>query len=186
MTPFIEMVINMIVRFWCILTPVYFVPAMKAGIVMTMGWYTRSVQRGLHFKLPILEEYQTHHVCTDTINLETQRLVTKDGFNVEIGAIVKFKVNNIRDFMIEVVDAQEALEDITYSAIRAYTVISKWDELSTTDPEDRITNIVRKSAKKWGIFVEAVTLTDVALDEYEIIARAMKGIIIRMDTKHKK
>ena len=140
--------------------PVFVIKQYQQGVLLRGGKYKKDVYPGLHLKIPFLDDVDVYPVVTTTLDLPAQSIVTKDGIAVVIKTIVKYKVNNIKVFGIEVGDAIDALSDMT-RGINFNTIHRRtWLETCEQDIEKIITKEAKKESKQWGIEVEKVTISD--------------------------
>lgn len=142
--------------------PFFIVRAYQEAILLRGGVYYKSYKPGFYLKIPFLDELVEHHVTITTINLPAQSLVTTDNKNIVVKAIIKYKVIDIKTFLIDVFNASDALADITQGIIKTMIMGSTWKECINVEIDNTISKKVRVEAKKFGIQVDFVTLTDIA------------------------
>jgi regulator of protease activity HflC (stomatin/prohibitin superfamily) len=65
-------------------------------------------------------------------------------------------------FLLEVYDAQDALADMTQSIIKNIIIASSLEQCIDPDMDNTLTKKVRAEARKWGVDIQQVTLTDIA------------------------
>ena len=76
--------------------------------------------------------------------------------------IIKYRIVDIKTFALEVWDAIDAISDMTQGIIFDIIKNRTWDELQHDDLKNQITKKARWEAKRWGIEIETVTLSDLA------------------------
>jgi len=156
----IEKLLEMAVEFAERLTPVYFVKEYQRGVMFRGGRFKGEITPGTHFKWPIFDDIEVFLVATTTMALPAQSVTTRDGRNVVIKSRIKYRVSNVKVFGVEVADALDALSDmvcgIQFDLIRSMT----WEESCLANLDEVITADAKKEAKKWGITIEKVTVTD--------------------------
>jgi membrane protease subunit HflK len=131
------------------------------GVVLRFGKYNRTVGPGLHFMYPWgIEETLEDTVVRTTSYLETQTVTTADDKSVNITAILVYKIGNIKRWLLEVDDAEEALHDMTYGIISELAETKTWAELMKPPFMEEVTELVQEEAISWGARVEAVKLSD--------------------------
>jgi regulator of protease activity HflC (stomatin/prohibitin superfamily) len=94
--------------------------------------------------------------------MPSQSLTTKDSKDVVVKGIIKYRIVDIQTFALEVWDAIDAISDMTQGIIFDIVKDKTWDELQTIDLKPLITRKARLEAKRWGIEIETVTLSDLA------------------------
>ena len=76
--------------------------------------------------------------------------------------IIKYRIVDIQTFLLEVWDAIDAISDMTQGISFDIVKERTWDELHTLDLKPLVTRKARLEAKRWGIEIETVTLSDLA------------------------
>lgn len=147
---------------WRHLIPFQVIPQYEKGVHLRFGKFFRVVEAGLVWKVPFADEILTHHVVVTTINLPPQSLATKDEKNIVVSAVVKFRVTDIKTFLLEIYDSVDAIGDLSQGIIRKVIINKSWDECKSEEIDNEISKRVRAEAKKWGIEVSSVTLANLA------------------------
>jgi regulator of protease activity HflC (stomatin/prohibitin superfamily) len=93
--------------------------------------------------------------------LPSQTLTTLDDESVVLKSIIRYRVINVRNYLLGVMHANDVLIDTTQGIIRDVVELTTWDDL--VDVNETITKEVKRFVKKWGIEVEAVTITDLGV-----------------------
>jgi regulator of protease activity HflC (stomatin/prohibitin superfamily) len=132
----------------------------QEGVLFRFGRFRKVVKPGIQFKLPFFDDIEIHPVVYTTITLPPQSIVTNDGINVVIRGHIKYKIEDIKTFGVEVYDAIDALSDMTGGVIYEIIRTKTWEESYTSNLSSLITKQARIEAKKWGIYIEKVTITD--------------------------
>jgi regulator of protease activity HflC (stomatin/prohibitin superfamily) len=84
--------------------------------------------------------------------------------------VVKYKISDVKIFLLEVFDAQDALADMTQSIIKNIIITTSIEECLDLELDNILTKKVRVEARKWGVEIQQVTLTDIApIRSYRII-----------------
>ena len=157
-----DRLIDFLLQFIDQLLPVTPVNQTDKGVRLRFGKFKQVVDPGWHFKIPFVDEVVKHTVLWTTMSLTSQSLTTKDGKDVVVKGIIKYRIADIETFLLEVWDAVDAISDMTQGIIFDIVKEKTWDELQTSDLKPLITRKVRNEAKRWGIEVETVTLSDLA------------------------
>jgi len=140
--------------------PFFVVREYEGAIVLVLGHYSRTVGPGLHWKGPFVAEVLSENINWDTMDSDYQSLTTLDGHNVVVSSIVKYRVVDVKTFVVDVEDARSALGDIVAREIARVVLSTDWDGLRTQEIDNQISIVVRREAKKWGIEIDTVTLTN--------------------------
>jgi regulator of protease activity HflC (stomatin/prohibitin superfamily) len=159
---FITALINLISEIWDRITPYYIVREYEGCVVLRWGKFLKKSEPGFHWKIPFMDEVSTCHTSTETITVSTQSLTTMDNHNIVVGAVVKCSISDAEKYIIKVKDVSNAISDVAQSKIKGIVMGKTWEECRG-DIDKEITEQVKKEASKWGIKVEYVTITNLAI-----------------------
>jgi regulator of protease activity HflC (stomatin/prohibitin superfamily) len=132
----------------------------ERGIVLRFGKYHRTADPGIHWKIPLAERFITCNTVSQTINLTSQSITTSDGECVVASAIVKYCIKDPKAYHTTVWNAHAALSDVSMGVIYAEISGRAYGDCHDVEWSDVLTKPVRDEVKKFGIYVENVTLTD--------------------------
>jgi regulator of protease activity HflC (stomatin/prohibitin superfamily) len=157
-----DKILEVLLGIWHEIIPFVIVDQYEKGILLRFGKFVRCVEPGLHIKWPYADKIMTEHVAWTTINLPPQSLVTKDDKNIVISAVIKYRVNDIKTFLLEVWDTVDAISDMTQGIIKKAVMSKTWEELRNEEVDNELAKKSRIEAKRWGIEIGAVTLANLA------------------------
>ena len=141
------------------LLPVVIVPSYEEGVLLRFGKFKKVLHPGVHFKIPFGDEVIRQHVVVTTLSLPAQSLYTGDK-----------QISDVKIFLLEVYDAQDALSDMTLGIIKNIIISLPAEKCIDPELDNILTKKVRTEAKKWGVEIQQVTLTDVApIRSYRLI-----------------
>lgn len=158
----ISNIVEVVKEFWEHLSPFYIVKEYEHGVLLRFGKFHSKVSAGLVWKIPLVDDILTARNSITTIPIQEQSLTTKDGKNVVISSIVKYKITNAKIFLLEVDDALDAINDITKGKIKELVINRTWEEVKQLKDTELIEPIAEE-VKNWGIKVYYITITDLAL-----------------------
>lgn len=139
----------------------YVLDPYEEGVVIRLGKYNRTNTGGWHFIAPFGIEQEMHDTVVRTTSyLEVQSVTSSDGKPVNINAVLVYKIGNIKRWLLEVDDAEDALQDMTYGIISELGETKTWAEIMKPEFMEEVTELVKEEAIKWGGRVEAVKLSD--------------------------
>ena len=144
------------------LLPIVIVPEYEDGIILRFGKYYKTMSPGVYFKIPFFDEVLTYHTVMTTLALPSQSLYTIDKQNLVVKGVVKYSIVDVKTFLLEVYDAQDAISDMAQGIIKNIIISKTLEECTHTDIDSNLTKKVRSEIKKWGVDIQQVTLTDVA------------------------
>ena len=99
-------------------------------------------------------------IKTTTMRLPEQTVTTLDGVALVVKAIVKYEISDPAKMLLEVNDAVDAVADMAQAIIREHIIIRKHEDCNNVEFGNEITKKVRTEARRWGVAVDTVTLTD--------------------------
>ena len=159
----LQQIIDFLVNFYQAIFPFFVVDAYQNAVVLRLGKFNRKVTPGFHWKWPVIEDVITEIIATTTLNGDFQSLTTRDGKNIVVRSVTKYHVADVEIFTIKVTDALDALGDIILGETKKIIISRTWEECRSELLDNEITKSVRREAKKWGVDVDSVTITDLAL-----------------------
>ena len=155
----VSSIIELISSFWDKLIPFQVVNEFEHGVLLRFGKYKKNIEAGFIWKIPFFDNIILCRNTVTTMGIKNQSLTTSDQKEVTIEAIVKYKITNAKKFLLEVYDADDAINDITQSKIKELVNLSTWDELMILK-DSKIKEAVSDEAKEWGIKIYYITITD--------------------------
>lgn len=144
-------------RFWSVM------PVEHAGFVRRFGVPVRDLEPGLNFILPFnIETTSTVEMRQWSDVLPPQSLRTKDGVAMVVRLMVAYRVSDPRTFVLEVFDATNNIQDLAMGSLGSAVVRAKASEVYSGAVLEKVRDRVTRAAKKWGMEVLKVQLTDAA------------------------
>lgn len=145
----------------------YIVDSYTEGVIMRFGNFNRLstskngvFETGLHFKWPLVEEYLSKTIVTTTMDIDSQSLVTKDQKSIVVSTVVKYRITDVKLFLLEITDQYSAIQDITMSKTREVVSDKTWDEIcDSTNIDSAVAEKVRYEVKKYGVTIEPKGVT---------------------------
>ena len=167
----VSKLVEFLLSFFEKLIPCWIIDEYERGVCLWLGrpvtnWIwekntteIKELKPGFYFKVPFLHKFLYECVVTTTLHLPSQSLTTKDGKCIIVKSIVKYNINDIRPFMLKLTDRVSALSDISQGKIKEQTEKRTWAECNDGTLDNEILKKIRLEVKKWGIDVEAFTMT---------------------------
>jgi regulator of protease activity HflC (stomatin/prohibitin superfamily) len=155
-----EKLIDLLTACWQRLCPLEIIEAYNRGVVLRFGRYHRTIEPGLHWKWPIVEDVVSVLACITTLPLSPQTLTTRDDVGVVVAAVVKYEISKPEPYVTDIWDQRDVLADVTMGAVRQAVCAALYVDLIAQPPEHRVLELVRKEVNKFGFKVHAVTFTD--------------------------
>lgn len=157
----IDKLIEYVLQFWDSIKFWEVIPHYDRGVRLRIGVQKGGeLSNGLHWKIPFADDILTIMVKTTTMRLPEQTVTTKDNTPIVVKAVVKYEIKDACKVLLEVNDPIDAVADMTQGIIRNKVIESNYDECNTLDFSKEITTKAKSEARRWGIQIEEVTLTD--------------------------
>ena len=158
-----DKLLEFLISIWSRLLPFSIVKEFEQAGWLRFGKLKKILGKGLHFKIPFIDEIDNYHVLKTAMTLEAQSLTTKDDVSIVVKGIIKYKTEDLSKFYTDVYNADDAIADVSMGIIRTIIAKKTWSECKEDNLENEITKKVRVEARKWGLEVESVTLSDLAI-----------------------
>jgi len=156
-----DKLIDFLIQFGKDCLPFVIVEQWNGAVHLRFGKYIGVRKSGIHFKLPFLGSIIETPVITQSVNLPAQTLTTLDEQGIVLKAIIRYRVSDVKEYLLGVMHANDVLIDTTQGMIRDIVEVTTWENL--VDVNSQITNEVKEFVQKWGIEVETITITDLAI-----------------------
>ena len=163
-----------------IFTMVKSVPQGENWTVERFGRYTRTLDPGLRFLVPLMDRVGSKINMMETVlDIEQQEVITSDNAMVVADAIAFYQVVDAAKAAYEVRNLEQALKNISQTNIRAVLGSMDLDEaLSNRDAiNTRLLSVIDHASTPWGVKVTRVEIRDLAPppDISEAMGRQMKA-----------
>ena len=155
------------------------VPQSRKGLVMRLGKYKSTVDSGLTFLTPFIEDMITVDMREKVINVEPQKVITKDNVTVIVDAVIYYKVIDPVKAEFEVENFGYACTTLAQTNLRNLIGDRTLDE--TLVARDMINTNLRmvldEATNMWGVKVTRVEVQkiDPPVDITEAMSRQMKA-----------
>jgi regulator of protease activity HflC (stomatin/prohibitin superfamily) len=135
----------------------------QTGVVFQLGRYSRTLQPGLNFIIPLIEDARVVDMRVMTNDIPKQQAITKDNVPVSINGVVYFQVIDAQTAVIKVQNYLYAVSQYAQAALRDVVGGMTFDDLLAERQKigDEIEAIIQKQAGNWGLNVSAIKILDV-------------------------
>lgn len=152
------------VDLWQDLMPWVIIDAFEGGVMLRAGKYHKRLAPGIHFKMPYFDEAITISTVYTTHDLPAQSLVTSDDINIAVAGIIRYKISDVKLFLLTIYEATDVLKDVSMGIIKRHIIEYSWDECRTSDIEAVICEELQEEVSKFGVDIPdgGFTITDLA------------------------
>lgn len=157
----LDKLLEFLIRFYRDLVPFVIVEQWNSAVQLRLGKWVRNLSVGIWAKVPFFDSICECPVITQSVNLPSQTLTTLDEQSIVLKAIIRYHVSDVKKYLLGVMHANDVLIDTTQGMIRDVVELTNWEDLVNVN--ETITNEVKEFVVKWGIEVEAVTITDLGI-----------------------
>ena len=139
----------------------------EKAVVFRLGKYIGIKGPGLIYLIPIFDRMVKVSLRTVTMEIPSQKIITKDNVSIDIAAVAYYKIIKADKSVLEIENVYNAVNQISQTTVR--NVIGQFylDELlaHTSDINTKIKDVIDKHTEPWGVQVSAVEIKDVILPD---------------------
>ncbi len=137
------------------------------GVIFFLGRCTGVRGPGLIILIPALEAMQKVSLRTVTMEIPSQKIITKDNVSIDIAAVAYYKVVDPKKSILSIENVDEAVNQISQTTVRNVVGQFVLDQLlsKTADINTQIKNVIDLHTEPWGVQVTAVEIKDITLPD---------------------
>ncbi len=150
-----------------ILSSLRVVKEYERGVIFFLGKATGVRGPGLIFVIPIFEKMTKVMLRTVTMNIPSQKIITKDNVSIDIAAVAYYKIVDPMKSVVSIEDVYNAVNQISQTTVRNIVGQFMLDQVlsQTSDINAQIKDVIDAHTEPWGAEVTAVEIKDIALPE---------------------
>ena len=139
----------------------------ERGVILFLGKYRATRGPGLIFVIPILEKMTKVMLRTVTMNIPSQKIITKDNVSIDIAAVAYYHIKDPKNAVISIENIYDAVNQISQTTVRNVVGQFKLDELlsQTSAINVKIKDVIDGHTEAWGAEVTAVEIKDIVLPD---------------------
>lgn len=139
----------------------------ERGVVFRLGKYESIRGPGIIYIIPLLERMVKVSLRIITMEIPSQRIMTKDNVSIDIAAVAYYKIIMAEKSVLEIENVHSAVNQISQTTVRNVIGQFNLDQLlsHTSDINTQIKNVIDKHTEAWGVQVTAVEIKDILLPE---------------------
>lgn len=158
----LDRLLDLLIEMWDTVKPFEIIRVYERGVRLRGGDFVETLGPGFYTKIPLWDAIHTDNVVTRTKYLTSQPLETTDGKALQVRAILRFSINDIRKALLEVEGVDDAIRDIGALVIAGAVQRATYDEVRAPEFAETLTKAARKRGWRYGIEVEEMGLSSVS------------------------
>lgn len=137
------------------------------GVIFFLGRYTGVRGPGLILLIPILERMAKVTLRTITMEIPSQKIITKDNVSIDIAAVAYYKIVDPKKSIVAIEDVYSAVNQISQTTVRNVIGQFTLDQLlsKTAEINNKIKDVIDAHTEPWGAQVTAVEIKDISLPD---------------------
>ncbi|HEU5180227.1 MAG TPA: SPFH domain-containing protein [Candidatus Polarisedimenticolia bacterium] len=151
----------------------------EKGLVLRLGRYRTTVGSGLTFLVPIMESMIKVDMRERVINVEPQKVITKDNVSVVVDAVIYYRISDPVKATFEVQNFGYAATTLAQTNLRNLIGDKSLDETLTARDtiNANLRTVLDEATNTWGVKVTRVEVQkiDPPADITEAMSRQMKA-----------
>ncbi len=139
----------------------------QRGVIFRLGRLVGTRGPGLIYVFPVFERMTRVGLRTITMNIPSQKIISKDNVSIDIAAVAYYHVVDPQKSVVAIEDVHDAVNQISQTTVRNVVGQFMLDQFlsQTADINEKIKDVIDVHTEPWGIQVTAVEIKDVILPE---------------------
>ncbi len=139
----------------------------ERSVVFFLGKFKNVKGPGLYFLIPLLETAVKVSLRTITMEIPSQKIITKDNVSIDIAAVAYYHIVDPQKSVIAIENVYTAVNQISQTTVRNVIGQFSLDQLlsQTVKINDQIKDVIDKHTESWGVEVTAVEIKDITLPD---------------------
>lgn len=137
------------------------------AVIFFFGRCTGVRGPGLIILIPFFERMMRVTLQTITMQIPSQKIITKDNVSIDIAAVAYFHIVDPQKSVIAIQNVNDAVNQISQTTVRNVIGQFTLDQLlsSTITINDQIKTVIDAHTEPWGVQVTAVEIKDITLPD---------------------
>jgi regulator of protease activity HflC (stomatin/prohibitin superfamily) len=137
------------------------------GVIFFLGKVTGVRGPGMIILIPILENMVKVSLRTITMNIPSQKIITKDNVSIDIAAVAYYHIVDPRKSVVAIENVSDAVNQISQTTVRNVVGQFSLDQLlsQTSEINNKIKDVIDTHTEPWGVQVTAVEIKDITLPD---------------------
>jgi regulator of protease activity HflC (stomatin/prohibitin superfamily) len=137
------------------------------GVIFFLGKVTGVRGPGLILLIPVFEQMTRTTLRTITMNIPSQKIITRDNVSIDIAAVAYYRVIDPKKSVIAIENVHDAVNQISQTTVRNVVGQFMLDQLlsETASINAQIREVIDVHTEPWGVQVTAVEIKDITLPD---------------------
>src|SRR3990167_10469951 len=152
------LIIILVIALFALASSIRIVNQYEKGIIIRLGKYHATVSSGVAFLMPFIDSVIKVDMREKVINVEPQKVITKDNVSVTVDAVIYYKVVDPVKAEFEVEDFDTAATTLAQTNLRNVVGDKTLDETLTARDiiNSSLRNVLDEATNGWGVKVTRV------------------------------
>jgi regulator of protease activity HflC (stomatin/prohibitin superfamily) len=161
------LIIILVLVLFFLLTSLRVVKEYDRGVIFFLGKVTGVRGPGLIILIPVIEQMTKVTLRTITMNIPSQKIITKDNVSIDIAAVAYYHVVDPTKSVVAIENVYDAVNQISQTTVRNVVGQFMLDQLlsQTADINTQIKEVIDSHTEPWGAQVTAVEIKDITLPD---------------------
>ena len=159
-------------------TGIRIIRPIESGLIERLGKYKKTAEQGFHWIIPVIDRMTKVNITENMVDVEPQRIITKDDLNAMVDAVVYFKVVEPKKAIYNAQNYRRQITSLARTTLR--DIIGKMTLTEANSKRDTLNQTLEKELDKqtdaWGIDVIRVELQ--RIEPPDDVQQAMNNVVI--------
>lgn len=139
----------------------------ERAVIFFLGKYRSVRGPGLIYVLPIFEKMVKVTLRTITMDIPSQKIITRDNVSIDIAAVAYYHVVDSQKSVLSIENVAYAVNQISQTTVRNVVGQFSLDQLlaQTAEINKQIQEVIDTHTEPWGVQVTAVEIKDITLPD---------------------
>ena len=163
---------------WILSMGIRIIRPRQKGLIERLGKYKGIADQGFHWIIPIIDRMFKVDITENMVDVEPQKIITKDDLNATVDAVVYFRVVDPMKAIYKAQDYRRQISSLARTTLR--DIIGKMTLTEANSKRDTLNAILEQELDKqtdaWGIDVIRVELQ--RIEPPDDVQNAMNNVVI--------
>jgi len=171
-------IVLIIVIIWIFSMGIRIIRPRQKGLIERLGKYKKTAGMGFHWIIPIIDRMVKVDITENMVDVEPQKIITKDDLNATVDAVVYFRVIDPMKAIYKAQNYRAQIASLARTTLR--DIIGKMTLTEANSKRDTLNAILEQELDKqtdaWGIDVIRVELQ--RIEPPDDVQIAMNNVVI--------